>query len=106
MKKIALDFDETYTAMPQIWDRFISDCKRHGHTVTIVTARGEWENNPSYNHDIRVVADFHGIEVVYTGGEQKSEHFKADIWIDDNPSWIPSLDMLKFAVRTCEAGEP
>ena len=40
---IALDYDETYTADPVLWDRFIGDANDHGHTVWIVTARRDTE---------------------------------------------------------------
>lgn len=97
MKKIAMDFDDTYTAMPEIWDSFISACIAAGHQVTIVTARAD-SDVKSYNHDIRQVCYKHGIDVVYTHGDQKSEHFEADIWIDDNPDWIPSMELVRSMV--------
>ena len=93
--KIALDFDDTYTAMPEIWDAFIGACQSAGHAVTIVTARQERVASPSYNHDIRLVCDKHGIEVVYTFGDQKSVFFDADIVIDDCPCAWPSMDLIK-----------
>ncbi len=97
---IAMDFDDTYTAMPEIWDAFIEACKSAGHKVTIVTARSEVLSMPSYNHDIRTVCDRHGISVVYTEGEQKAERFKADIWIDDFPGNIPKRSVIEYLAGT------
>ena len=99
-KRIALDFDDTYTAMPEIWDTFIRACKSAGHTVTIVTARDSMksmpeENQDIYNADINEVCKRLGIGVVYTYGRQKAEYFSADIWIDDNPDWIPRMELIK-----------
>jgi len=96
--KIALDFDDTYTAMPDIWDQFIESCKEQGHEVTIVTARANSEVS-SYNHDIRLVCKKHDIEVVYTDGKAKALYYSADIWIDDHPEWVPSKSMMEAMVR-------
>ena len=98
-KKIAIDFDDTYTAMPEIWDAFIIACKAAGHSVTIVTARFENKSAPSYNYDISKVCELHGIDVVYCEGDQKSDCFEADIWIDDAVIGIPSEDQIISLAR-------
>ena len=74
---IALDYDQTYTADPVLWDRFINAAQSQGHDVQIVTMRYPHEPIPDL-----------GLTVVYTGRQAKSRHFKADIWIDDSPGWI------------------
>ena len=82
MSSFALDYDGTYTADPDLWDKFIDLCEERGHTVTIVTMR-----YPSEGIGGRVDA------VIYTSRKAKvaycesiDRHF--DIWIDDNPKWL------------------
>ena len=95
MKKIAIDFDDTYTAMPEIWDAFIIACKAAGHSVTIVTARHGSVHHVFKNMDITEVCDRLGIEVVYCNHKQKASCFDADIVIDDCPIAWPSMDLIK-----------
>lgn len=38
---IGLDYDGTFTADPDLWRQFVSDCQRRGHSVICVTARRE-----------------------------------------------------------------
>lgn len=85
---IALDYDETYSDAPMLFKPFVKLAKEQGHSVTFVTYRdGRYIE---YNDDIEMDAFDLGIDVVYTGGKQKSHVFKADIWIDDSPITIPS----------------
>jgi hypothetical protein len=74
---IALDYDKTYTADPALWDNFIQSAKDRGHSVKIVTMRYTSEPIESVP-----------VDVVYTSRKAKATVFKADIWIDDSPSWI------------------
>lgn len=46
---IALDFDDTHTKDPALWNRFIDDAHRSGHRVVIATMR--------YNHEAQCVFD-------------------------------------------------
>jgi hypothetical protein len=89
--KIALDFDETYTAHPSMWDIIIQTIKEHGHDITFVTYRFDKYGN---NDDITSIALKHDMDIVYTNGKQKSQFFEADIWIDDMPITIPSAIAL------------
>lgn len=93
--KIALDYDETFTADPGLWIKFINDARERSHEVTFVTFRKEeWDN-----HDILADAEMLGIKIVFCGMKQKATKFNADIWIDDSPHYIPTADRLK---RHCE----
>ena len=74
---LALDYDNTYTADPAMWDDFIQLAQDHGHEVKIVTMR----------HPHEPVAGLQ-IEIVYTGRKAKASAVSADIWIDDSPAWI------------------
>ena len=91
---IALDYDETFTANRSLWTQFVLLAKQSNCTVTFVTYRFE----SGKNKDILLDAETLGIDIVFSGGKQKSDVFKADIWIDDSPVTIPAysemLDML------------
>ena len=74
---IALDYDGTYTADPQLWDRFIKDAISRGHEVKILTMRfpsETIENAPC--------------EVVYTSRKAKYGVIPANIYIDDMPQLL------------------
>lgn len=75
--RIALDYDKTYTADPELWNRFIRDAQSRGHVVFIATMR--------YPHETIENAP---VGVVYTSRQAKSKMVNADIWIDDSPAWI------------------
>jgi hypothetical protein len=83
MKVIAVDYDDTYTADPELFESFISTAKTKGHVVVIVTFRnGEVDPLPSLAH-----------EVFYTSGTEKANYMKevgleVDIWVDDWPELI------------------
>lgn len=85
--KIAIDFDGTYTAMPLLFDRFITDLKLSGHTVIVVTSRRDTPEN-------REIVQVPGCSVIFTGLVAKrwyceqQRNIKFDIWIDDLPESI------------------
>lgn len=73
----ALDYDNTYTQDPVLWERFIADAKTRNHEVKIVTMR--------YPHEeIKNMS----VEVIYTSRKAKNSALTADIWIDDSPHYI------------------
>jgi len=43
--QIALDYDDTYTKDPSLWVKFIDNARDNGHTVVIVTARPDDNDN-------------------------------------------------------------
>ena len=85
---IALDYDETFTAHKELWTQFVYLASTLGCKVTFVTYRQEIRR--AGNEDILEDAKSLGIPVVFSNGTPKSSVFKADIWIDDNPSTIAS----------------
>lgn len=87
--KIALDFDDTYTRDPQLWDMFIMHAQRYGHDIRIVTFRSDNGNND----DVIAVSNGWNIPVLFTGGVRKRQYcyeqgFMVDVWIDDMPEII------------------
>jgi hypothetical protein len=86
---IALDYDETYTADPELWLGFIRSAKARGHRVWIVTMRDSFEGG-----EVRSLLGREVDQVVCTARRGKKlflertfdEH--PDIWIDDSPHFI------------------
>ena len=84
---IAIDYDNTYTAAPDMWNETIKLFQSAGHTVICVTARPEVMGQP--------VLDSVGklIPVIFAGAEWKREAAKkrgynVNVWIDDSPEYI------------------
>lgn len=80
---IALDYDDTYSADPAMWDKFIKTAQAHGHKVVCVTMR---KATLTERLDME-------IPVIYTARKAKVGHceregIKIDIWIDDAPHWL------------------
>src|SRR5688572_11205975 len=91
--KIALDYDKTYSAAPEMWERLIAIMEEEGHEVRIVTARDERYDRtaPLLNLEGR------GHTIVWTRGCAKRwwcQHFAPDfvpdVWIDDKPESVLS----------------
>ena len=83
MSNIALDYDKTYTADPDLWDAFIILALSRGHKVNIVTMR-RW-------HDEAI--DDMPVNVIYTSRAAKVPFLESigqphDIFIDDSPYWL------------------
>jgi hypothetical protein len=75
--KIALDYDDTYTRDPKLWEDFGASVRLAGHEITIVTKRGPSNQGP--------IAYKTAIPVIYTDRKAKQAliasmglHF--DIW--------------------------
>lgn len=88
---IALDFDKTYTADPELWLSFIDNARKRGHNVYVVTMRyGDgWEKDQVHKE-----LAHHVDGMIFTSREAKRKHaldnhgIHFDIWIDDNPEMI------------------
>jgi len=79
---IALDYDGTYTADRELWNRFIADANKSGHKVICFTMR--YPDEAAYNIPC---------EVVYTSRQAKKRFadengYVVNIWIDDRPAWL------------------
>jgi hypothetical protein len=84
---IALDFDDTYTRDPQLWDDFISNSKSRGHDIRIVTFRKRTMTDPALDCIGTI------IPVIFTEYTQKRAFTNkmgwfVDVWIDDSPEFI------------------
>lgn len=81
---IALDYDKTYTADPQLWNKFIEDAKKSGHKIICLTMR----KYPDEQIKNMPVSTIH-----YTDRQAKKtwadeNGIIVDIWIDDKPAWL------------------
>jgi hypothetical protein len=93
--RIALDYDNTFTADPKAWTEFIHLMQREGHVVYCVTMRYPPEH-PKFGGETRDVqrALGHLVDGLFCTGRQAKEKFmlergiKIDVWVDDTPGWI------------------
>lgn len=90
---ISVDYDNTYTADPELFTQIIKLLQAAGHTVICVTGRNDAISQP--------VLDSIGklIPCVFAGGEWKRDAaakagYKVDIWIDDDPTYIGKQILL------------
>jgi hypothetical protein len=85
---IGLDYDDTYTRNPVMWNRVIWMMRMFGNKVYIVTWRSESESVEIYDK----LGD--KVDGVYPTNRQAKEKFmyaqgiRIDVWIDDNPRAI------------------
>ena len=94
MANISIDYDDTYTRDPELWNTFILSAKKRGHTVYCVTAR-----SAVYTDQLLEVLETIGQLIgnsncIFTDGKPKRPYCKANdihihIWIDDTPEAIP-----------------
>lgn len=89
---IAIDFDDTYTRDPELWDEFCRSCIRRGHKVYCVTARAEGKMMDIVKESIgKVIGEKNCIG---TNLQPKRnfllENYKIyiDVWCDDTPDAI------------------
>ena len=87
---ISVDFDDTYTRDPILWDEFVNRALERGHTVYCITARPP---TPINQHEVygsigRIIGNDN---CLFTDCMAKAK-FAADrgvhidVWIDDWPS--------------------
>lgn len=87
---IALDYDGTYTADPELWDEFIARARSRDHQVIIATMRIKGFEDEIVEAQLADKVD----EIIYTDRKAKKAAVRhqygrdPDIWIDDNPDWL------------------
>ena len=90
---LAIDYDDTWTKDPYLWDTFVGIALHRGHQVFIATGRSERDE---------LVAGFdvpRGIRVIYCDRDYKEQvllrnGIKIDVWIDDSPGCIQQTKIL------------
>lgn len=87
---IALDYDGTYTADPDLWESFIDRAYENGHYVFIVTSRHPEIDNNKVLEKLKKTTN----GVIFTNYKAKrhyvesQEGIKIDVWIDNDPRGI------------------
>lgn len=94
-KIICLDYDDTYTSDPQLFNIFIEAAHTSGHKVLLTTWRFGfgWEmKEVAEDYNLEKFIQSEKISLVFCSRKSKREHLKhlgynVDdcIWIDDNP---------------------
>lgn len=84
---IALDYDGTYTADPELWLKFVKDALCKGHSVLCVTMRYPHEG-ATMDERLKALIPIH-----FTSRQAKlafmmDKQIIPTVWIDDNPGWI------------------
>ena len=107
-KRIALDFDDTFTLDTERWSQFVAlfAAKGSGWCVKFVTYRFDSDDNS----DIQFWAEKLGIEVIYCNAVQKAQvcaelGWIPDVWIDDFPVLIPVRQQLQGMLLGIENNE-
>jgi hypothetical protein len=90
MLKIALDYDNTYTADKKLWNKFIDLVQLMDHEVLIVTMRSK---ESDWNEELGVLDKDLNLNVIFCDGNPKRKFcedlgIQIDIWIDDYPEGI------------------
>lgn len=89
---IAIDYDDTFTADPDLWHAFIQWATLRGHSVVCITARRKTlENQQELMRELPKGVDAH-----FSYDEPKADFAKrngiaVDVWIDDSPGWIVGI---------------
>jgi hypothetical protein len=91
---LAIDFDETYTRDPALWDLFLSAAMARGHRVLCVSARHERQMGEVRDTIGRLI----GPEACFGTGRTPKRRFMAevadthvDVWIDDAPESVVEI---------------
>lgn len=85
---IGLDYDDTYTRDPDMWNRVIAHMRGRNHKVYVVTWRSESESMEIYTY---LTTRVDGIYPTNRKAKEKfmyAQGIRIDVWIDDNPSAI------------------
>jgi len=92
---IAIDYDDTYTKDPLMWNWFIENARERGHTVWCITARDDqWIDE--VENTIGLVLEPNHIIATANMSKKKYVHenydFYVDVWIDDTPEAVVDFD--------------
>lgn len=96
--RIAVDYDETYTRDPVLWNTFAQMAIERGHEVVCISAR-----HPSQLDEIRFTfGRVIGADKCYGTGLQQKRQFAddkgliIDVWVDDSPEMIVTDHLIGY----------
>ena len=83
---IAVDYDNTYSAAPQLWERFAAIAQEEGHRVVICTGR-------AFAPDVETT-----LQIFCAGGQAKADYLAGEglrphVWVDDDPGSVVQDDI-------------
>lgn len=91
---LAINFDQTYTRDPALWDLFLSAAMARGHRVLCVSARHERQMGELRDTIGRLI----GPDACFRTGVTPKRRFLAevadthvDVWIDDAPESVVEI---------------
>lgn len=95
--KIALDYDDTYTRDPLLWNWFVAEAIERGHTVYCVTSRKETMLDEIELTLGRLITRENIIACGYEPKRAFTQDLDImiDVWIDDNPEMIGNTTLLR-----------
>lgn len=101
----ALDYDDTFTAEPELWRAWVLLAKARGHRIVCITGRSETE---SQRYELER-AFGPQVEVYFSGLRPKMEcaianGLKIDVWLDDWPGMIDTA--IYWIDQTDSTAEP
>jgi hypothetical protein len=96
---IAIDYDNTYTADPETFNKVIALFKEAGHDVICVTAREDGVLGVPVRNSIGKL-----VPVIFAGSVAKRTAAKkrgyiVDVWVDDMPMMIDEYDSEELERR-------
>ena len=93
---ISLDYDDTYTRDPVLWNSFIESCINRGHIVYCVTARALYESDDVFETIAKLIGRNKCIFVNHASKRDfmKRVGIQIDVWIDDN------VDSIVFGLNS------
>jgi hypothetical protein len=96
---IAIDYDNTYTADPETFNKVIALFKAAGHDVICVTAREDGAMGVPVRNSIGKL-----VPVIFAGSlakrvAAKKRGYDVDVWIDDMPAMIDEYDSEELERR-------
>ncbi|MFI7813049.1 hypothetical protein [Citrobacter werkmanii] len=99
---IAVDYDGTFSANPALFCSVIGMFRKYGADVRLVTFRFTTGNNSDIQHWGKEL----NLPVIFTEGKQKAPFCESlgwtpDIWIDDDPRFIPHVTDLESVAHGC-----
>lgn len=98
---ISLDYDDTYTKDPLMWNWFAKQAMDRGHTVYCVSARSERDMDDPKATIGRVIGPDNcfgtNLMAKRTFMEQH-KRIKVNVWIDDLPEMIVDTERLNLYI--------
>ena len=100
---VSIDFDQTFTADPELFAAFAGLARQRGHTVIMVTGRADrvMHSDPSrhWGDEVReairrAAAGPHLLDALIFAADRpkrlaaEQAGYKVDVWVDDDPEHV------------------